>query len=100
MAKQFRVRITEEAIEDLDRLYRYIIGDGVSRAGKFIGELKKKIGDLRKFPRRGARFRLIADSEVRFLSYRGYLVFYEIENNNIFILHITGPGQDWMSLFL
>lgn len=100
MAKKFKVRITEEAVDDLDRLYRYIVKDGVVRARKFIGELKKKIHDLRNLPKRGALCHLFTGSQIRFLSHRGYLIFYEIEDNEVFILHITGPGQDWMSLFL
>lgn len=100
MPKAYKVVISEEALEDLDRLYRFIGRDGVGRAGRFLDELKRKAFDLKYFPNRGASCRLLPGVEIRFLSHHGYLVFYQIKKDLVDILRVTGPGQDWLALFL
>jgi plasmid stabilization system protein ParE len=104
MPKHYSVTIHPAALDDLDRLYCYIAEDSLPRAEKFVAGLKKKILELERFPRRGRVCHLFDSEkvfdEVRLLAHKGYLVFYEIEKSSVTIYHITGPGQDWMSLFI
>ncbi len=102
-AKGYRVRIQQEAIDELDRLYRFILRDSKTRAAKFIQELKKTVLSLKHFPRRGTRAHILEKpemaQEIRFLNYKGYVLFYALNKNEVLVLHVTGPGQDWVALF-
>jgi plasmid stabilization system protein ParE len=104
LAKGYRIRIQQEAIDELDEIYRYIFRDSPTHARIHIRNLKNKIRSLRTFPRRGSRARLLEDHErlveIRFIGYKGYLVFYTIDKNEVIILHISSPGQNWIDLFL
>lgn len=101
---RFRVSIQEEAIDDLDRIYAFVFRDSPSRARKFIRQLQKKILSLRDLPRRGSRVPLLEYDEqtgqIRFIEHQGYLIFYTVHQKEVLVLHVTGPGQDWMQLFL
>lgn len=100
-ARLYLVRIQEEAVQELDSLYRRIFNDAPRRARSFVKQLQKKIFSLRKFPRRGSRVKLLEDSkeEIRFLEHQGYLIFYTIIQKNVTVLHIAWPGQNWSDLF-
>ncbi len=103
-ARGYRVRIQQEAVDDLDKIYRYVFQDSPLRAKAYIKNLKVKILSLRDFPRRGSRARLLEGravrEEIRFIEHKGYLVFYTIDKREVIILHVTGPGQNWIRLFL
>ena len=77
---------------------------------KQLVKLKKKIRTLKTLPYRGSAGYLANESEqgfvtqpdwgqLRFINHRGYLIFYEIKEQEVIVLHITTPGQDWISLF-
>lgn len=104
MSKKYRVKIQKEAVDDIDQIYRFIAQDKSSAARKFSAELKKKILGLSIFPTRGSPCRLFdqghAFNDLRFVTHQGYLIFYEVKENEVLILHVTGPGQDWMNLFM
>lgn len=103
MAKNFQVKIQQEAIDELDELYRFIFTDSPRRARQFLKKLQNKILSLKVFPRRGSRAMLLEDSEsvneIRFLEYQGYLLFYTIDDKAVTVLHIAGPGQNWVEFF-
>jgi plasmid stabilization system protein ParE len=101
-AKTHQVRIQREAIDELDRIYRYIFNDSPGRARKFIKALKNKILELQRFPQRGSRARIldpeISSFEIRFLEFQGHLIFYTANTKTVYVLHIASPGQDWQSM--
>lgn len=102
MASKFRLLIQNEAIEEMDRLYQLACFDKPMAAKKFIQGLKKTIFDLKRFPKRGTLCRLkipLPNTEIRFISYKGYLIFYQIKGNVVTVLHLLGPGRDWMKLY-
>ena len=102
--KVFQVNMRREAVDDLDEIRRFIQNDSFARARSFLSALKWKILGLKRFPHRGSRARLLGlnvkDPEIRFSEYKGYLMFYVVEGNVVTVLHVSGPGQDWMRLFL
>jgi plasmid stabilization system protein ParE len=102
MAKKFKVQFQPSAVDDLDRLYQFISFDKPNAARKFISVLKKKVFDLAYFPRRGAlcRFPGSVGKEVRFISHKGYLIFYTLTDLKVIVLHLTGPGKNWLALFV
>lgn len=91
--KEFRVRIQQEAIDELDGIY----------PKKILQTLRKKILSLRGLSRRGTRVKILEDQkllkELRFLVHQEYLIFYMIADAEIIVLHITGHGQNWIDLF-
>jgi plasmid stabilization system protein ParE len=101
--RQYSVKIQQEATDELDLIYRFVLQDSPSRARNFLKKLKQAILSLRNFPRRGTRIQLLerdeSNLEIRFIEYKGYLIFYTIDQQEVTILHITGPGQDWLHLF-
>lgn len=101
--KKYKLRLQREAFDDLDYIYRYISQDSLRNAKRFIKGLQKKIRSLKSFPKRGSLCRIVISDifeELRFISYKGYLIFYDVKKDGVIILHISGPGQDWMNLFL
>ncbi len=104
MASSYKVRMHPDAVDDLDQVYQWIAKDNPSRAKKFVQGLQKKIFDLKYYPHRGSRCRFVETShvfqELRFISYQRHLIFYEVISSEVLVLHVTGPGRDWISLFL
>ena len=101
--KRYQVIIQQEAIDELDAIYRFIFEDSPAHGRSFVKKLKKAVLSLKTFPRRGSRATLLEEgtpnAEIRFIEYKGYLIFYTIEGNKVIILHITGPGQNWNQFF-
>jgi len=103
-SKGHRLRIQQDAADELDEIYRFIHQDSPSQARIFLKNLRAKILSLRNFPRRGSRARILEDegskNEIRFIEHKGYLIFYILEAKEVVVLHITGPGQNWTQLFV
>ncbi len=100
-SKKYRVRIQKEAVDELDRLYHHISKEFPTRARSFLKQLKGKILSLKNFPSRGSRAKILEeqDLEIRFIDYKGQLILYTIHEKEVVVLHISGPGQNWMEVF-
>lgn len=102
MPRKFIVWIQREAIAELGQIHAYLHRQAPHVAVKFLAALRKKILSLKMFPYRGTQVKMLAqpkDKNIpRFVEYNGYLIFYKVEQNTVFVLHIAGPGQDWMQL--
>ena len=101
--KKYKIKILQPALDEIDGLCAFIQKNSSRQASIFLDNIWKKISSLKTFPYRGARAKVFETEslslEVRFLEYKGYLVLYTIESSGVIILHVTGPGQDWISLF-
>jgi plasmid stabilization system protein ParE len=101
---RYRVKIQDEVVDELDSIYSFIFEDSPSRAKGFIRSLQKKILNLREWPLRGRRVQLLegkgSPGKIRFVEHKGYLIFYTLHQKEVIVLHVTGPGQNWMQLFL
>ena len=102
--KKYRVKIQKEAIRDVDRIIGWIAEKSRPKARSFLKKLQAKILSLGEFPERGVRARLLESSGespiVRWVEFKKHLIFYSVQADTVFILHVTGPGQDWLRLFL
>lgn len=100
----FQVKIQQDAIDELDQIFRFIRQDSPARAKEFVKALQKKVMSLKQFPRRGSRAKILENDEieVRFLEYKGYLVFYTFseKERTVIVLHFASPGQNWVDFFL
>lgn len=96
MSHKFTVIIQEEVVDELEEIYSFIAQDHPKNAEKFINELKKKIGELDTFPKRGTLCPEMGDdAERRFIVYKGYSITYRIVESEVWITHILAPGLNW-----
>jgi plasmid stabilization system protein ParE len=83
----YRVRFTEEAKKDLDRLYDFLLGADLELAGDAVDAIDQAIGLLEKFPfscRKAADGKygpFLRELVVSFGS-TGYVVLFEIEGRD------------------
>ena len=102
MSRLYKIVIHEDAVDELDHIYQLISQDSKTNAKRFIKYLKQNILNLKKFPRRGSLCKIINHNvfnELRFITHNGYQIFYDIDAEIVKILHIAGPGQEWLSFF-
>lgn len=98
MQKKYKVKIEAKAQNELKEIYLYIAKSHPTNARKFIALLKEKMRSLSSFPERGVKRPDLSDSpsqDRRFISFRNYSIIYQINESEIKILQIVGPGQDW-----
>lgn len=102
MAIKFKVHIQQEAVDELDHIYQYLFNEAPRSARSFVGNLKKRILSLKSLPYRGTRVRILEDPkskrEIRFIEHKKYLIFYTVIERDVTILHVAGPGQNWIQL--
>jgi toxin ParE1/3/4 len=88
------IRLSTQAIHDLQRIRDHIALDNPARAVSFIEELRDVATRIGTMPQ---AFPLIPRYEshgIRRRSYRGYGILYSAQPDRIFIHRILGPGQD------
>ncbi len=91
-------------MDELDEIYRFIQQSFPGRAKSFLKALQNKILSLKKFPHRGSRAKILEEQEegyeVRFIEYKHYLIFYTVDEKKVNILHLAGPGENWVKWFV
>ena len=87
--KQYKIIVEPEAVQDLLDIKQYITNqDTISKATKFLSELKKQIKTLKHMPQR-CRISLYTKSEnTHDIIYKGYTVVYKIIDDTIHILSV------------
>mgnify|MGYP001546101123 CR=1 FL=1 len=90
MIKKYQVRLTQEAQNDLEKIYYYIADDSINNARHFILQLEEKVYSLETFPDRNP---FIPENEFfgtnyRHLIYKRYRVVYRIAEKTVYILRI------------
>ena len=100
--KHYRVRLTEEAEQDLIDIYRYIaFHDSVENGGYVLDKLESLCSDLAELPARGNvppeldRIGVTNYREVRFKPYR---VIYEVIGQDVFVHCVLDGRRDMLSL--
>jgi len=100
--KKYRVRITEEAEQDLIDIYRYIaVHDSAENGMYVLDKLESLCSELAEFPLRGNvppeldRIGVTNYREVRFKPYR---VIYEIIGADLFVHCVLDGRRDMLSL--
>ena len=90
MAKKIRVNLTQQAQNDLEKIYFYIADDSINNAANFVLQLEQKVYSLEHYPDRNP---FIPENEFfgtdyRHLIYRQYRIVYRIVDESVFILRI------------
>ena len=91
-----RVRLTEPAEFDLERLADAIALIDPPRAKLFVEQLKVAARDIGRAPYRCPS--VAANPQVRKKSVSPYLMLFEVRDNHVLILRIVHERSDWASL--
>jgi len=88
----YRVEYSERAIIDLNDIYNYIYYDLVNpiAAIRFRQQIPKTISNLEYFPYMRKKYLY---SNIRFIRFKNYLIFYTINNQNVEIQRIFHNRQ-------
>jgi toxin ParE1/3/4 len=93
------VVLSPNAIRDLDSIHRYIAKDNPGRADTFVDELYIAAQSLSENGPRHAivpRFKLLG---IRSVSYRRYLILYQIVGETVGVLRVVHGARDLTNLF-
>lgn len=84
----YRVRYTENALNDLEDVFSYIAMDNLERALSFALELKEHWEEvLSVFPNGGTLYN--SEKGIRKHSYKGYTAFYHVpDEETVEVLHV------------
>jgi toxin ParE1/3/4 len=97
-----RYIISDEAIEDLDRISEYFLQNNLETGEQFVQAFNAKCLQLIRFPKMGRRYSQIR-SNVRGVVLRGFIIFYqtsgELETVDIEILRVVSGRRDLNSIF-
>lgn len=93
-----KVVLTERALADLDEIADWIGRDDWDRAEAFVELLEAKCMTLSRHPRRCPLVTGAAEADLRKLSYRDYLTFYRVLDEEVEILRIVHGARDWAVL--
>jgi len=88
--KKYQVNLSQQAQNDLERIFYYIADDSINDAANFILQLERKIYSLELFP---DRHPLIPENEFfgtdyRHLIFKKYRIVCRITERPVFILRI------------
>jgi toxin ParE1/3/4 len=90
-----KVVLSSHAVNDLQRIARFIAQDHPARAMTFVEELRETARRLGDVPH---GFPLVPRYEmygIRRRSWKGYGILYSVDPDRIFVHRIIGPGQDY-----
>lgn len=90
-----QVRLSTQAILDLQAIRKWIEPDNPERAVTFIEELGNAASRIGTMPH---AFPLIPRYEkhgIRRRSFKGYGILYSVQPDRVFVHRIIGPGQDY-----
>jgi plasmid stabilization system protein ParE len=86
---KYQIVVEPEALEDLYKIKTYITDqDSVSKANKFISELKDKIKSLSQMPQRCRKSYYTDKSDTYDLIYKRYTIVFQILEDRVHILTI------------
>jgi toxin ParE1/3/4 len=100
--KRYRIRLAEDAEQDLIDIYRYIaLHDSVENADYVLEQLDSLCSSITELPERGhipTELNRIGVTNYREVNFKPYRVIYEVIRQNIFIHCILDGRRDIPSL--
>jgi toxin ParE1/3/4 len=93
-----KVFFTPAANADLTSIGNWIAKDNPRRAASFLIELRNACRTIGDAPKGSVVVQRYLDHDVRRKTFREYLIFYRIKNNQIEILHVMHGSRDYSSL--
>jgi toxin ParE1/3/4 len=88
-----RYRIAPSASQDLDRISEYYMSRSIEAGERLFREFNRKCQNLVQFPKMGRSYSDIAPL-LRGLPLDGYIIFYEVTEEEVTILHVISGSQD------
>jgi plasmid stabilization system protein ParE len=89
-----RLRLSTQAIRDLQAIGQRIAADNPTRAVSFVEELRDVAARIAGMPRALPLIPRYEQHGIRRRSWRGYGILYSVQSDHIFVHRIIGPGQD------
>ncbi|MDR0963102.1 MAG: type II toxin-antitoxin system RelE/ParE family toxin [Clostridium sp.] len=97
-----KIKYSPESLNDLDAIWEYIFIElaNPDAADHVINSIMEAISNLETFPEMGAPLSSVTDieSDYRFISSGGYLIFYRSEDKNVYIDRILYGKRDYLSI--
>lgn len=91
MPRKYKIHLTRNGQDDLERIFFYIAADNINNAKKFILELEEKIYSLDTSPERCPYIpeNIFFGTSYRHLIHGKYRVIYKIGNDSVYILRVV-----------
>jgi toxin ParE1/3/4 len=93
-----RVLFSDESRNDLVRIGDHIARDSPRRALEFVRKLRRQAEKLEHLPLAFPLLPRFEHAGIRRRVYRDYLIFYRVEADHVYIVHILHGAQDYESL--
>lgn len=93
-----RYIIAPSASRDLNEIANYFLDKNVEAGERIFREFNNKCQKLAKFPNMGRSYAYVKDS-LRGLPLNGYIILYQVIDDEVIILRIVSGRQDLESLF-
>ena len=90
--------LTDEALQDLDDIFKYLSSYSLDAADRFLDALEKKSENLVAFPQMGKSYEDLAP-QLRGVPIDGYIILYRLMGEDIEIIRIVSGYRDLKSLF-
>lgn len=88
-----RYRIASSASQDLEQISQYYTSRSIEAGERLFQEFNRKCQNLVQFPKMGRSYSHIAPL-LRGLPLDGYIIFYEVTQEEVTILHVISGIQD------
>ena len=85
---------TSPALDDMDEIAEYIAISNLSAAKKLVKTIFRKINRLENFPESGKKPLELANLNYREVIVNPCRIFYKIDRDKIFILHVMRQERD------
>jgi addiction module RelE/StbE family toxin len=90
-----KVRVTRDALADLDAIFAYIAKENPTAAAKVVDTIERLIKQLSDFPERGQKSSLDGIRRLPVVRYP-YAIFYEVGRGEVVIHHVRhGARRPW-----
>jgi plasmid stabilization system protein ParE len=89
------VVFSDAALSDLDTIGHWIARDCQQRAEAFVLAVRDRCLSLEEHPNRYPAVHLPPFRNLRKLTFRGYLIFYQSKDSKVEIIHILQGARDW-----
>jgi toxin ParE1/3/4 len=90
--------IAPSASQDLQNIADYFVSRNVEAGERLFQEFDRKCRNLVQFPHIGRSYEYLLPS-LRGIPLRGYIIFYEVTDESVTILHVVHGQQDLTALF-
>jgi plasmid stabilization system protein ParE len=93
-----KVRLSDEAARDLEKIGDYIAADDPVRADRFVAELVSACDGLGEFPNRFPLVSRYLGAAIRHRAYGDYLILYQVGGHEVMVVRIVHGATDYAAL--